>query len=75
MAGVQWPGCNDMSGRLYASEHCAEAKCLTLHSMSTTHDPRQSHLLAALPAADLERLRSDLKLILAIPRELGNYEL
>ena len=31
--------------------------------MSALHDPRQNHLLAALPAADLERLRSSLKLV------------
>ncbi|MET0984234.1 MAG: Crp/Fnr family transcriptional regulator [Steroidobacteraceae bacterium] len=31
--------------------------------MSPQHDPRQNHLLAALPAADLERLRPNLKLV------------
>lgn len=30
--------------------------------MSVAHDPRQNHLLAALPAADFERLQSSLKL-------------
>jgi CRP-like cAMP-binding protein len=36
--------------------------------MSTTHDPRQNHLLAALPAADFERLQPQLKLV---PLTLG----
>lgn len=31
--------------------------------MSAPHDPRQNHLLAALPAANLERLRPSLKLV------------
>jgi CRP-like cAMP-binding protein len=34
--------------------------------MSTAHDPRQNHLLAALPAATFERLRPHLKLV-ALP--------
>jgi CRP-like cAMP-binding protein len=36
--------------------------------MSVAHDPRQNHLLAALPAADLERLQSGLTLV---PLRLG----
>jgi CRP-like cAMP-binding protein len=36
--------------------------------MSTAHDPRQNHLLAALPAADFERLQPQLKLV---PLPLG----
>lgn len=36
--------------------------------MSTTHDPRQNHLLAVLPAADFERLLPHLKLV---PLPLG----
>jgi CRP-like cAMP-binding protein len=36
--------------------------------MSAAHDPRQNHLLAALPAADLARLQSHLKLV---PLRLG----
>jgi CRP-like cAMP-binding protein len=34
--------------------------------MSSVHDPRQNYLLAALPAEDLERIESELKLI-ALP--------
>jgi CRP-like cAMP-binding protein len=37
--------------------------------MSSAHDPRQNHLLAALPAEDLERVRSELKLV---PLTLGD---
>lgn len=36
--------------------------------MSVAHDPRQNHLLAALPATDFERLQSRLKLV---PLRLG----
>ncbi len=36
--------------------------------MSSAHDPLQNHLLAALPAEDLERVRSELKLV---PLALG----
>jgi CRP-like cAMP-binding protein len=36
--------------------------------MSLAHDPRQNHLLAALPAADFARLQSSLKLV---PLRLG----
>src|SRR5688572_2635833 len=36
--------------------------------MSAAHDPRQNHLLAALPLADFERVRASLKLV---PMELG----
>ena len=36
--------------------------------MSTAHDPRQNHLLAALPAADFERLQPQLKVV---PLALG----
>ncbi len=36
--------------------------------MSAAHDPRQNHLLAALPLADFERVRPSLKLV---PMELG----
>ena len=36
--------------------------------MSVAHDPRQNHLLAALPATDYERLRPDLKMV---PLPLG----
>lgn len=36
--------------------------------MKGAHDPHQNHLLQALPDADLERLRPDLKLV---PMELG----
>jgi hypothetical protein len=36
--------------------------------MSVAHDSRQNHLLAALPAADLARLQSHLKLV---PLRLG----
>ena len=32
--------------------------------MSAAHNPRQNHLLAALPAADFERLQSGLRLVL-----------
>ena len=31
--------------------------------MSADHDPRQNHLLAALPASDFDRLQAGLKLI------------
>jgi hypothetical protein len=37
--------------------------------MSTSHDPRQNHLLAALPVADFERLQSGLRLV---PLPLGD---
>jgi len=37
-------------------------------NMSTSHTPRQNHLLAALPAADYERLRPHLELV---PLPLG----
>lgn len=37
--------------------------------MSSAHDPLQNYLLAALPAADLERVRSELKLV---PLALGD---
>ncbi len=37
--------------------------------MSVTHDPRQNHLLAALPASDFERLEAGLKLV---PLPLGD---
>src|ERR1700687_4570209 len=36
--------------------------------MSSTHNPKQNHLLAALPAADYARLQPDLELI---PMALG----
>jgi CRP-like cAMP-binding protein len=36
--------------------------------MSATHNPRQNHLLAALPASDFDRLQSGLKLV---PLPLG----
>lgn len=36
--------------------------------MSVAHEPRQNHLLAALPATDLERVQSSLKLV---PLRLG----
>ena len=37
--------------------------------MSASHDPRQNHLLAALPVADFERLQSGLRLV---PLPLGD---
>ena len=37
--------------------------------MSVAHNPRQNHLLAALPASDLERLEAGLKLV---PLPLGD---
>lgn len=37
--------------------------------MSSAHDPLQNHLLAALPAADLERVKAGLKLV---PLALGD---
>jgi CRP-like cAMP-binding protein len=41
--------------------------------MSEAHDPRQNHLLAALSAADFERVRTDLKLVV-LPLGEALYE-
>ena len=38
-------------------------------AMPVPHDPRQNHLLAALPEEDFERVSADLRLV---PLELGN---
>lgn len=39
-----------------------------IESQAASHDPRENHLLGALPAADLEHLRASLKLV---PLSLG----